>query len=80
SMGADESKLAAHAPRPNAGKVFIDYVLSKEGQMLIKNMGRVISRSDIAHEEFARAKIIPEDPAIADRLNPVIEEYKRYLH
>jgi iron(III) transport system substrate-binding protein len=46
--------LAAHAPHPNAGKVFIDYVLSKEGQMFIKNLGRVISRSDISQEEFAR--------------------------
>jgi len=72
--------LAAHAPRPNAAKVLIDYVLSKEGQMLIKNMGRVVSRSDIPQEEFAKVKIISEDPAIADRLNPVIEEYKRYLH
>jgi iron(III) transport system substrate-binding protein len=72
--------FAAHAPRPNAGKVFIDYVLSKEGQTMIKNMGRVISRSDIAQEDFARAKIILEDPSIADRLNPVIEEYKKYLH
>ena len=72
--------LAAHAPRPNAAKVFIDYVLSKEGQMLIKNMGRVTSRSDIPQEEFAKVKIVPEDPAIADRLNPVIEEYNKYLH
>ena len=72
--------LAANAPRPNAAKVFIDYLLSKEGQLLIKNMGRVISRSDIPQEDFARAKIVPEEPAIADRLNSVIEEYKRYLH
>jgi iron(III) transport system substrate-binding protein len=72
--------LAAHAPRPNAAKVFIDYVLSKEGQLLIKNMGRVISRSDIPQEEFAKVKIVSEDPAIADRLSPVIEEYKKYLH
>lgn len=33
--------LGAQAHHPNAGKVFIDYVLSKEGQMFIKNMGRV---------------------------------------
>ena len=72
--------LAANAARPNAAKVFIDYVLSKEGQLLIKNLGRVISRSDIAQEDFAKVKIISEDPAIADRLNPIIEEYQKYLH
>ena len=71
--------LAAHAPRPNAGKVFIDYVLSREGQMFIKNMGRVISRSDIAQEDLARTKMISEDVTIADRLNQVMDDYKKYL-
>ncbi|MSP37305.1 MAG: extracellular solute-binding protein [Deltaproteobacteria bacterium] len=72
--------LAAHAPHPNAGKVFIDYVLSKEGQTFIKNMGRVISRSDIPQEEFAKTKMIFDDPTIVDRLPSVIEDYKRYLN
>ena len=72
--------LAAHAPHSNAGKVFIDYVLSKEGQTFIKNMGRVISRSDIPQEEFAHMKVISEDVTIADRLNQVMEDYKKYLH
>ena len=71
--------LAAHAPHPNAGKVFIDYVLSKEGQLFIKNLGRVISRSDIPQEDFARTKVISEDVTIADRLNQVIDDYKKYM-
>jgi iron(III) transport system substrate-binding protein len=71
--------LAARAPHPNAGKVFIDYVLSKEGQLFIKNLGRVISRSDIPQEELARTKVISEDVTIADRLNQVIDDYKKYL-
>jgi ABC-type Fe3+ transport system substrate-binding protein len=56
--------LAAHAPHPNAGKGFIDYVLSREGQGFIKNMGRVISRSDILQEDLARTKLISEDVTI----------------
>ena len=71
--------LAAHAPHPNAGKVFIDYVLSREGQLFIRNMGRVISRSDIPQEEFSRMKVISEDVTIADRLNQVMDDYKKYL-
>ena len=71
--------LAAHAPHPNAGKVFIDYVLSKEGQLFIKNLGRVISRSDIPQEDFARTKVISEDVTIADRLNQIMDDYKKYL-
>ena len=71
--------LAARAPHQNAGKVFIEYVLSREGQTFIKNMGRVISRTDIPQDEFARMKIISEDFTIADRVNQVIEDYKLYL-
>lgn len=71
--------FAANAPHANAGKVFIDYVLSKEGQMLVRKMGRVISRSDIPQGELARTKVISEDFTIADRLNPIMDDYKKYL-
>lgn len=71
--------LSAAAPHANAGKLFIDYALSKEGQLLIKNLGRVISRSDIPQEEFARIQMIPEDVAIADRVQQITEDYKKYL-
>jgi iron(III) transport system substrate-binding protein len=67
--------LAAH----DAGKLFIDYALSKEGQTFIKNLGRVISRSDIAQDDIVRTKMISEDVAIADRLNQVMEDYRKYL-
>ena len=78
-VGVHPLALAAHAPHPNAGKVFIGYVLSKEGQLFIRNTGRVVSRSDIPQEEFARTKVISEDVTIADRLNQVIADYKKYL-
>jgi iron(III) transport system substrate-binding protein len=71
--------LAAAAPHPNAGKLFIDFVLSKEGQMLVKSLGRVVSRTDIPQDEFARVKIIAEDASIADRINQVMDEYKKYF-
>jgi iron(III) transport system substrate-binding protein len=70
---------SAAAPHANAGKLFIDYVLSKEGQLFMKNLGRVISRVDIPQEEFARIKIVPEDAAIADRINQVTEDYRKFL-
>jgi iron(III) transport system substrate-binding protein len=71
--------LAAAAPHPNAGKLFIDFVLSKEGQTLVKSLGRVVSRTDIPQDEFARVKIVAEDVSIADRINQVMDEYKKYL-
>ncbi len=71
--------LAAHAPHPHAGKLFIDYALSKEGQTFIKNLGRVISRSDIPQDDIVRTKMVSEDVTIADRLNQVMDDYKKYL-
>jgi len=41
-------------------------------------MGRVISRSDIPQEELARTKVISEH-FVADRLNPIMDDYKKYL-
>jgi hypothetical protein len=73
------SPLPRTRPHPNAGKLFIDYALSKEGQTFIKNLGRVISRSDIPQDDLARTKMISEDVTIADRLNQVMDDYKKYM-
>ena len=71
--------LAAAAPHSNAGKLFVDFALSKEGQLLIKNLGRVVSRTDIPQDELGRLKMVAEDISIADRINQVMDEYKKYL-
>ncbi len=71
--------LAAAAPHPNAGKLFIDFMLSRETQTLMKNLGRVVSRSDIPQDDLGRSKMIADDITLADRLNPLMEEYKKYF-
>lgn len=71
--------LAAAAPHPNAGKLFIDYMLSREAQLVMKNLGRVVSRSDIAQDDLGRFKLIADDITLADRINPLMEEYKKYF-
>ncbi len=71
--------LAASAPHPYAGKLFIDFVLSQEGQTFIKNLGRVVSRPDIAQGDFSRFKMVAEDISLADRFKQIMEEYKKYL-
>jgi len=71
--------LAAAAPHPNAGKLFIDYMLSREAQTLMKALGRVVSRSDISQDELGRFKLIADDVTLADRINPLMEEYKKYF-
>ncbi|HKA34277.1 MAG TPA: extracellular solute-binding protein [Candidatus Binatia bacterium] len=39
--------LPKSAPRPNAAKVFIDYILSRAGQEIFRQMGRNSSRVDL---------------------------------
>jgi iron(III) transport system substrate-binding protein len=39
--------LPKGAPRPNAAKVFIDYILSRDGQEVFRQMGRNSSRVDL---------------------------------
>jgi iron(III) transport system substrate-binding protein len=57
--------LAARAPHPNAAKLFIDFVLSKEGQQLVLTFERQSARSDLAQEQGAtkNVKMIPVNPS-----------------
>lgn len=43
--------LSAKAPHPNAGKLFVDFVLSKRGQELVRGMNRIPDRSDTPPEQ-----------------------------
>lgn len=43
----DGIMLAAKAPHPNAGKLFIDFVLSQEGQEVLKSFRRVTLREGV---------------------------------
>jgi len=40
--------IMAGAPHPNAARMFVDYALSREGQELFRNLGKVPARSDVA--------------------------------
>lgn len=39
--------LTRRAPHPNAGRLFIDFVLSEEGQKVVANMGRTVVRPGV---------------------------------
>jgi iron(III) transport system substrate-binding protein len=45
--------LAARAPHPNAAKLFIDFVLSREGQRIVLASERNSARADLAQEQGA---------------------------
>jgi iron(III) transport system substrate-binding protein len=74
-VGAGISDQAAH---PNAAKLFLEFVLSRDGQKLMQTPGRLVARGDLVNEQAAMLKnltIVPVNPALAEKL----DEYARQL-
>jgi len=75
--------LSAKPNNPNAAKLFIDFVLSKKGQLILRSFNRNPARSDI--EPFSpkmdpkklKLKVIPAD--VETRYKEYIEEFRRFF-
>ena len=70
--------IATGAPHPNAAKLFLEFVLSRDGQKLMQTPGRHIARGDLANEQAAMLKdlkIVPVNPALAEKL----DEYAKQM-
>ena len=64
--------LTSQAPHPAAARLFIDFLLSKEGQQLYQSAGRLVARSDLFQGESMKvggAQIVPVDPAWAENFD-----------
>jgi iron(III) transport system substrate-binding protein len=62
--------LSAKAPHPSAGKLFIDFVLSKEGQEIIRAQRRVPDRVDV----------LPDPPKLAQGFTAVFTADEVYAN
>ncbi|MBI4528037.1 MAG: ABC transporter substrate-binding protein [Deltaproteobacteria bacterium] len=61
--------LAVNAPHPNAARLFIDYVVSEEGQIVFARRGREAARPGIKPEGFpGQLKVLPSRPQLAENL------------
>jgi iron(III) transport system substrate-binding protein len=66
--------IAAKAPHPNVARLFIDFVLSKRGQEVIRSMNRIPDRIDTPPEQ---ARLIENiKPAFAPA--EVLDNFERY--
>ena len=62
--------LVQRAPHPNAAKLFIDYVLSEEGQRLFAQRGRVAARPGVKPPGFPNElKFAPSRMELAEKLH-----------
>ncbi len=75
--------LVKDAPHPNAARLFIDFVLSREGQEALAAAGYYAPRSDVSSplmkQAPAKTKIIPLPMALASRYNEYFQTYRKVM-
>ncbi|TAK08625.1 extracellular solute-binding protein [bacterium] len=67
--------LAKNSPRPTAGALFIDFILSRDGQMILRELNRNPTRDDV-EQPVPRASKIKLFDMNWDR---VVKNYSRYV-
>jgi len=70
--------VAAKAPNPNAARLFVDFLLSKEGQGLMRDRSRIPSRPDVPPDppELTRGlKLTSTDLSLADEADKIAKDY-----
>jgi iron(III) transport system substrate-binding protein len=72
--------LSARAPHPNAARLFVEYVLSYEGQKLVRDNFRVTARSDLSplakKLDMKRLHTFFVNPKIAGRYGEFQKDYQ----
>jgi ABC-type Fe3+ transport system substrate-binding protein len=71
------------APHPNAAKLYIDFMLSKEVQQEIANYGYTTGRKDVESYVIKRLpkglKIVPVRPEMGERYNEYFKLYRKVM-
>lgn len=73
--------VARHAPHPNAARLFMSFVLSEEGQKMLRSQGRIPSHREIDPEVFSlrNLKLHPSDPKGAKEYPAALDEMEKIL-
>ena len=70
--------VAANAPHPNAARLFVDFLLSKESQTLMRERSRIPSRPDVPPDPpklTLGLNLIPTDLSLADESKQLSKEF-----
>ena len=73
--------LMKAAPHPNAGKLLMSFVLSVEGQRMLRDQGRIPSHRDIDPQVFSlrNVKLFASDPRLAKEYSAAGDEMRAIL-
>ena len=61
--------ISAQPVHPNAARLYVDFVLSHEGQKILADMGRYLARAEFMQQQAARAKslqMMPVNPELGE--------------
>ncbi|MFC1817031.1 ABC transporter substrate-binding protein [Thermodesulfobacteriota bacterium] len=71
--------VAAHSPHPSTAKLYLNFLLSKEGQKLIGSFRRTPCRPGIetaATRAIKGLKLYPSDPALGDKYSQITKQFR----
>ena len=70
--------LAKSAPHPNAGKLLMAFILSADGQKMLRDQGRIPGHREIEPKVFPlrQVKLLASDPGLAKEYGPAGEEMR----
>jgi iron(III) transport system substrate-binding protein len=71
-----EVAISARAPHPAAARLFVDFLLSREGQRVIESRGRVPARIDLAPSAAGSLRLHYVDIRLAARFNEYEREFR----
>ncbi len=76
---SQEGIALAKAPlNPNAAKLFIEFALSREGQSVVRERGRIPARLEIKPDPpklTEGIRLVPSDPNLGDQVERVLKEF-----
>jgi len=70
--------VTSQPPHLHAAQLYVDFVLSKEGQQILSDFGRYLARSEFGLEQVAKKKglhIVPVNPELGEKM----DEYTKLM-
>lgn len=75
-----EAAISTKAAHPAAARLFVDYLLSRQGQLEIRRSGRVPARTDLGEARpMALLKLFPMDAHLTPKLPEYEAEFRRIV-
>ena len=75
--------LVKDAPHPNAARLLIDFLLSREGQEILASVGYYAPRTDVVSplmkQAPAKLKVVPLPMTLATRYNEYFQTYRKVM-